>query len=576
MATAVNFTLDQFNDVYNQRYLPATVYISAMMVVGLVGNSVVFHVYLKKFKPSTTRCFILVVALLDILNALVCCPVQIFQMRNFVTFGSSGACRFMITSVTYFSTASGQVLILVAVDRYRKVCRPFQKQMTPYTAKLACGLLCLVLLVLMIPTPLIYGPKTVTRYNVNITICRPFEPERTTIRLTTMMSRDPQNYERLAMKYSLFSILEKSYHLQIAANPIIYGFLNKQFRRELRLISLATFDLITVTICIPSEIADIRHNYTFGPYTLCKILRLLVTFSAIASASTLVAIAVDRYRKICRPFEKQMTPLSAKVTVIVCSLMTVVVSSPNAVIYGPRAVATDDGYINGSDCSTSDDYVRTPYPLIYNGVLFFIFFSSTLSLSVLYGLIWRQVVRQRKRMNAVYEIRQNVEMDSRHEMIPNTSSSDVQCPSVTWDSSLLSSDRSDSNIPARRSERIPDSCPDGNTPSLPGRHPSRCGRNESPTGTSSLRQRGHKTVLMLFLITLVFVLSFLPHLGLMATQAVNKHVFDDLTGAGIAANNLFLRSYFINSASNPIIYSFCNERFRLEVTRLFGGLTRRT
>ncbi|XP_046574617.1 gastrin/cholecystokinin type B receptor-like [Haliotis rubra] len=410
MATAVNFTLDQFNDVYNKRYLPATVYISAMMVVGLVGNSVVFHVYLKKFKPSTTRCFILVVALLDILNALLCCPVQIFQMRNVVMFGSSGACRFMITSVTYFSTASGQVLILVAVDRYRKVCRPFQKQMTPYTAKLACGLLCLVLLVLMIPTPLIYGPKTVTRYNVNITICHPlraredyykaytyfwifmlfglvtslgvlysciwcrvyqqlkymqklkasnrvervggpkkhrkmnqsqveggvklnssqdtYESQHTSpcshdltstsvsvpcpcsenshintastsvmvsdpssemhsrndstttnsslpmsvrtgsdvrnashdkgvrkmtltlflvtmvyvlscvpyFTVTTMMSRDPKNYERLAMKYSLFSILEKSYHLQIAANPFIYGFLDKQFRRELRLI----------------------------------------------------------------------------------------------------------------------------------------------------------------------------------------------------------------------------------------------------------------------------------------------------------------------------------------------------
>ncbi|XP_067667441.1 uncharacterized protein [Haliotis asinina] len=807
MTTAVNFTLDQYNDVYSQRYLPATVYISVMMVVGFVGNSVVFHVYLKKFKPSTTRCFILVVALLDVLNAVVCCPVQILQMRNFVTFGSSGVCRFMITSVTYFSTASGQVLILVAVDRYRKVCRPFQKQMTPYTAKLACGILCLVLLMLMIPSPLIYGPKTVTRSNVNITICRPlqdredyykaytffwifmllglvtslavlysciwcrvyqqmkfrqklkasnsvegidgptkhrkqnqsqveggvklnssqltYESQDTTssshdlnsasvgvpcscsknsdttntdsslsmpvrtgsdirqasqdkdvrkmtltlflvtmvyvlscvpyFTVTTMMSRDPENYERLAMKYSFFSILEKSYHLQIAANPIIYGFLNKQFRSELRLIctrkymsmklmvdgnvsvtqldrdlylrrydnryalqalpanlflavlmlvglvgnslvcyvylvkykesatrcfivALATFDMITVTVCIPSEIADIRHNYTFGLYKLCKILRLLVTFSAIASATILVAIAVDRYRKICRPLEKQMTPLFAKIIVIVCSLITVMVSLPNAVVYGPRAVATDDGYINGSDCSTSDDYIRTPLPLIYNGVLFFIFFSSALTLSALYGVIWRQVIRQRKRMTAVYETGQNVEMDTRREMVPNTSSSDVQCPSVTRESNLSSCDRSDSIIPATTSERITDSCPDGNASSASrsARHPTRSRRHRFPTGTSSQRQRSHKTLMMLFLITLVYVLSYLPHLSLMATRAVNKHVFDELPGAGIAATNLFLRSYFINSVSNPIIYSVCNQRFRLEVTRLFGRLTRRT
>ncbi|XP_071097364.1 neuropeptide S receptor-like [Haliotis cracherodii] len=417
MATGVNLTLQQYNDTYNRRYLSATVYVSVMMVVGFVGNSVVFYVYLKKFKPSTTRCFILVVALLDFLNALMCCPVQIFQMTNFVTFGRSGACRFMITCVTYFSTASGQVLILVAVDRYKKVCRPFRKQMTQYTAKLACGILCVVLLVLMIPAPLIYGPKTVTRYNVNITICRPLRDRedyykaytgfwmimlfglvislgvlysciwcrvyqqmknrqtlipssrvegsagpsehgkqnqcacqvegclklkstqdtyrsqetpasshdltsrsvpspspfsesaqitasspsvmeissalnsdsthrfshkdspntnsslpmsagtggdvratsqdqavrKMTLTLflvtmvyvlscvpyfivTTMMSKDPDNYELLAMKYTFFSIFERSYHLQIAANPIIYSFLNKQFRSELGLI----------------------------------------------------------------------------------------------------------------------------------------------------------------------------------------------------------------------------------------------------------------------------------------------------------------------------------------------------
>ncbi|XP_071097376.1 bombesin receptor subtype-3-like [Haliotis cracherodii] len=355
----------------------------------------------------------------------------------------------------------------------------------------------------------------------------------------------------------------------------------KQSSTRCFIVALTTFDLIMCMICIPTEIADIRYNYTFGLYKLCKILRFLGTFSAIASGFTLVAIAVDRFKKICRPFKKQMTPLIAKVTITVCSLMSVVVSLPGAIIYGSRVVATDDININGSDCSTSDDYIRTPYPLLFNGVQFFIFISSTLSLSVLYGLIWRRVARQRRRMKAVNKTKQKLEKDDRQKMVPtqnNTSSSDVQHPPITGETNLSCSERSDSNLPTVTSERITDPCPDApeliTSVSPPSSQPSKCGRNKFPASTSSQRPRGQKTTFMLFLITLVFVLSFLPHLGLMATRAVNKHVFDDLPGAGIAATNILLRSYFINSVSNPIIYSFCNPLFRREVTMLWKRLTR--
>ncbi|XP_046373158.1 uncharacterized protein LOC124146747 [Haliotis rufescens] len=333
---------------------------------------------------------------------------------------------------------------------------------------------------------------------------------------------------------------------------VCYVYLVKFKASSLRcyILALATFDLATCVVCIPVEIADIRYNYTFGQYTLCKMLRLLATFSVIASVTILLAIAVD------------------------------------------RSVSTDDIRINGSRCTVTDDYSNTQYPLIYNGGQMILFMSCILSLSVLYGLIWRRVARQQKRMNNVTESDLTIERKVQHKATPTSiakSLEDAHSPSAKGEPNL-SLDKVDSNnsestciMPTLESFKNDNTCPLEATPTLgskSNRRLSTFGRRKSfSTCTSSHCDKGpQKTTRMLFLITLVFVLSFLPHLGLMVTRAVNKNVFEDLHGVGFIAYNVFLRSYFINSVSNPILYSFCSVRFRQELTQLWESvaMTRNT
>ncbi|XP_033748291.1 uncharacterized protein LOC117333218 [Pecten maximus] len=64
-----------------------------------------------------------------------------------------------------------------------------------------------------------------------------------------------------------------------------------------------------------------------------------------------------------------------------------------------------------------------------------------------------------------------------------------------------------------------------------------------------------KTTQVLFIVTLVYVISFLP------TFLMSNNV--------IPNNRVIYYMYFINNASNPIIYSFMNQRFRMEVAKLF-------
>ncbi|KAK6167657.1 hypothetical protein SNE40_021632 [Patella caerulea] len=84
--------------------------------------------------------------------------------------------------------------------------------------------------------------------------------------------------------------------------------------------------------------------------------------------------------------------------------------------------------------------------------------------------------------------------------------------------------------------------------------------------------RETRTTVIAFLVTTVFVISYLPYLGLIFARIFNKDFDHDIRGSALAAYNLFLRSYFVNSAANPIIYGFLNFRFRQEVKRVFNKI----
>lgn len=86
--------------------------------------------------------------------------------------------------------------------------------------------------------------------------------------------------------------------------------------------------------------------------------------------------------------------------------------------------------------------------------------------------------------------------------------------------------------------------------------------------SNSVHSSTRRTTLMLFLITLVYLLSFLPYLVLMIVKVLDR---DSLSGSGGGwelLHNFLLRSYFINSMANPIIYSFCSRTFRIECAQI--------
>ncbi|XP_070184287.1 uncharacterized protein [Littorina saxatilis] len=87
--------------------------------------------------------------------------------------------------------------------------------------------------------------------------------------------------------------------------------------------------------------------------------------------------------------------------------------------------------------------------------------------------------------------------------------------------------------------------------------------------SKKMAYRPAKTTRMLFAISIVFVVSFLPFFCVVIARAVHGKAFlTSLTDVGVVLISIFIRSSFLSNAANPIIYGLCNKQFRTECRRL--------
>ncbi|KAH9513708.1 hypothetical protein Btru_041880 [Bulinus truncatus] len=164
-------------------------------------------------------------------------------------------------------------------------------------------------------------------------------------------------------------------------------------------ICLAVFDLHTCLLTIPYEIVDIRYYafYIFDSDYICKAFKFVNTFCNVGSILTLVIIAVDRHRKVCRPFNKQLRLDTIRVLFFLVLIASACYATPTVFLYGYRTF--NSTFVNGTtsrDCSTPNG-MSTTYPTIFNGFLFLNFLVISMALGVCYNGILKEVRRRNKR-----------------------------------------------------------------------------------------------------------------------------------------------------------------------------------
>lgn len=374
----------------------------------------------------------------------------------------------------------------------------------------------------------------------------------------------------------------------------IHGFRFRTATQNFLIVCLACCDLIIGVIAMPTEIADLRFHLTFSSDFACRLLRFVSLFCALTSNCILVVIAVDRYQRVCHPLRPQMTTRNARIGVVLSVTLSLLVSWPLFVVTGLRTRETHLEGLYGSDCSFSDKFKDTIYPTAIIGVLGTGFVIMMLVLIVLYARLWQKARQHRL---SLHSKRFQVKASFTSSLPASPTSLDdvssvMTSPSSTERLGSISGSHSDfvSGVSLRPDIDPPHENKELSTVSQvhPSLQPSTENASSSETSSTTKKKRRHlcccsskkqtkrsldKTTLVAFAVTVVFIVSFLPYLILMAVRSVWKNFDDSLTSAAeLNVYNIFVRSYFINSASNPIIYSVINAKFRRECVRLWTAV----
>lgn len=172
----------------------------------------------------------------------------------------------------------------------------------------------------------------------------------------------------------------------------VYAFkFGKKTNRRFYTLCLSFVDFFTCAVGISLHIAMNALPYKFKNGVLCKVLWFPSTVSVLTSGLLLLVIAIDRYMKVCHPYE---TGISLKSIRRMCALafsLSVVLSLPAAIMYGKSHVPTGVGNVTGITCDIEDYYRKTQYPKLYNTTLFVVFCITFVSLVLLYFLISREL-----------------------------------------------------------------------------------------------------------------------------------------------------------------------------------------
>ena len=353
---------------------------------------------------------------------------------------------------------------------------------------------------------------------------------------------------------------------------------------------------------------------------ICKLYHFCITFNVPLAAMIMVAIAVDRYFSICHPFLHVVTPQRARIAVVCLSLFAFLLGTVTALAYNYRQIVpAQQSFFNGitsnlssahspkslsmfpyfadqqvddalnehtevtnklklgsvdasthvrnhnssvfgandheqtflqttNKCQPTDEILPYYFILKYQKLYASIYLLSLLAVFIIYALIYRSVSRRRQ-----WRRRQRSKKPMGKSMV--TMTMEVE-DDVLKSKDVIGQQQSiEESFPQSTPVTFPASSQNGSDSntrkkSRPGEH------NSSKERKDFYILANIRTAAMLFVVTLVFVASFLPA-WLMAVNILPFQL-------------VIFYCYFIYNVSNPVIYAFMNHTFRKELKRMLS------
>ena len=367
---------------------------------------------------------------------------------------------------------------------------------------------------------------------------------------------------------------------------IYFGCKTKRSTKSFFIVALAVFDLFVCLVTMPLDIVDLRFFFVYSNVPGCKIPRFLNHIATLGSASTLIAIAVDRYKRICKPLTPQLEIRHARIAIVLAGAFSLLLSWPSILLFDSVKVNVTDNRNSSTPvlqafvCTTSKAEGNTDYIWAYNSVLLFAFLSAAVVLCTLYSLIGRSIYRYKKRRRNYTSVRRTITRPRNTSVLSHSENGFLtEVASYGTVNGGLTKSGFDSNVDIVQ-----------NIIKLNGPHGSEIGTHtdtnmEQPLSdiddiqAASLDENANKneseintvkfTVLML-IVTIMFIVSYLPYIAFVIWRTLHDdYEWNFLTDSELMGFQIGLRSYLLSSVINPFVYGFFNDDFRNFFYRTF-------
>ncbi|XP_067659677.1 cholecystokinin receptor-like [Haliotis asinina] len=346
------------------------------------------------------------------------------------------------------------------------------------------------------------------------------------------------------------------------------------------ILALAGCDFFTCLVIIPYTIAFEMLRTVVVYDVFCKLFVFFQTSNIPFSACIMVAIAFDRYFCICHPFLHVFTIARAKITVGCLVLMSVTFGTLTSLSFGVyvneyinmtayanitwNLTETEVLHYSALDAPVKDPgtYVVADTPAKYENITHYeiseirvvysgacginefivseeftngyqmvytaVYMISFITVTVLYALIYKSILMRRAK-------KAKRKKRSHYHSVAGAEGT----PGETQMTTLNGNARAENN-------------------DLPGENQTQAASKGSVKRQSTLRETNLyaniKTAAMLFVVTLVFIIAFLPS-WLMAHKLLTFRL-------------VVFYMYFTYNVANPVIYAFMNQTFREDLKRL--------
>lgn len=147
---------------FAEHFVPVTVFLVIILVVGGIGNSLTFFLYFTKFSHSNHRVLVLWLSAVDFLSSVEGIPFVLYDLYSTLTFRNEAFCKIGKLFGVFFPSFSLGLLTFIATVRYWKVCMPFRTGLTTKKSHMICAVVgAIEFLLLAVPALWIYGIKEI-------------------------------------------------------------------------------------------------------------------------------------------------------------------------------------------------------------------------------------------------------------------------------------------------------------------------------------------------------------------------------------------------------------------------------